>query len=260
MTLSEKYRLGAVISTALLLLTLVILFIAIWNRVSLHPEVNIGNGIYFLIILVGIFGISTFVLFMWYANIVRFKEHIPVSETTEKEQESRKDKTEGSTVPFEVDIDVLTNKILTNIKPSLSINDYTEKILINLAQEFEITQGIFFLLDEKNKLFEPISVYAYSSDKKPESFSPGEGLNGQAAKSKQILSVENLPENYMNVVSGLGQHKATHLIIIPLLRNKETIGIIEITTFRSLDEEKIWIFNNLAKIIGNALINRMKRT
>ncbi len=259
MTLAEKYRLGAVISIVLLLLTLVILFITIWNKVSLHPEAGISNSIYFLLILIGISGISMFVLFLWYANTINIKENLAAPVTKVQENKTREEKTEGFAAPFEVDIDALTDKILTNIKPSLTIEDYTEKILINFAQEFEITQGIFYLINEKTKLYEPASVYAYSSEKKPEPFALGEGLNGQTAKSKQILSIENLPNNYLNVVSGLGQHKANHLIIIPLLLNKETIGIIELTTFHSLDEEKLWIFKNLAKIIGNALINKSRR-
>ena len=258
MTLAEKYRLGAVISIVILLLTLLILFIAIWNNLSLHPEVAISNGIYFLLLIIGITGISVLVLFLWYANTVSFKKNMQVPETDKLPKETEEKKAEGFAAPYEVDLDVLTAKILTNINPSLSLTDYTEKILINLAQEFEITQGLFYLTDEKKGLFEAVSTYAYSSDTGPEPFSVGEGLTGQAAKSKQILSIENLPDNYLNVVSGLGEHKANHLIIIPLLLNKETIGIIELTTFRSLDEEKLWIFKNLAKIIANALITKMK--
>ena len=46
--------------------------------------------------------------------------------------------------------------------------------------------------------------------------------------------------------------------IIPLLLNKETIGIIELASFHALDEETEWTFKNLSKIIGNAIVTKIK--
>ena len=40
--------------------------------------------------------------------------------------------------------------------------------------------------------------------------------------------------------------------------NKETIGIIELASFHSLDKETEWTFKNLAKIIGNSLVTKLK--
>jgi hypothetical protein len=258
MTPAEKYRLGAVISIALLLLSLVMLFVALWNNISLQPEITVSNWIYFLIILAAILGTGLFLLFMWYANTLKYSEPVKEPDTVEQEKATEENKTGEFAAPYEVDIDVITASIFDNISPSLSIREYTERILINLAKEFEITQGIFYLLEEKSSLLKPVSVYAYASDKEPEPFSVGEGLVGQTAKSKQILLIEHLPGNYLNVASGLGEHKANQLVIIPLLVNKNTLGIIEFTTFRTVDEKKLWIFRNLAKVMANALINKIK--
>ena len=259
MTAAEKYRLGAVISFIFLLITLVILFVFIWNKISLNPDMPAGNIIYFLLLIAGILSVTMFLLFLRYLNSLSMKKDESYIRTEQVKQNDDKEKeTEGFKTPYEVDLDTMAEKIVSNIDPSASLNDFSEKILINLAHEFGITQGLFYLLNEKKKLFEPVSTYAYASDKAPEAFSPGEGLHGQTAKSRQILSLENLPDDYLNVVSGLGHGKANHLIIIPIVTKKDTIGIIEITTFKSLKEEDQWIFKNLAKIIANAIIAKTK--
>jgi len=40
--------------------------------------------------------------------------------------------------------------------------------------------------------------------------------------------------------------------------NKETIGIVELASFQVFDKETVWTFKNLAKIIGNAIVTKVK--
>jgi hypothetical protein len=49
-----------------------------------------------------------------------------------------------------------------------------------------------------------------------------------------------------------------NLIIVPLLLNKETIGIMELAFFREIDDETEWTFKNLAKIISNSFVTKLK--
>mgnify|MGYP001824916615 CR=1 FL=1 len=73
-----------------------------------------------------------------------------------------------------------------------------------------------------------------------------------------MVNITSIPEGYLQVESGLGSSSPDNLLIIPLLLNKETIGIIELASFHSLDGETEWTFKNLSKIIGNSLVTKLK--
>ena len=258
MGINEKYRRCAIIGLVLHLFTLAVLFVTIWNNLSLHPETNIGPIVYVLLLAAVIFAIASFVLYFRHTESASpvADDTVPV-EVPSLPESTAEPGNKGFPAPYEVDLDMLAERIIPRSGQGFSLEKFIETIMINMASEFEITQGIFYLKNNKTGMFEAMSTYACASHEKPASFAPGEGLTGQAAKSRKILSLENLPDDYLDVVSGLGHHKARQLIIIPVLVNKETIGIIEISSFRKFGEEDEWVFKNLAKIIGNVLINRI---
>ena len=134
------------------------------------------------------------------------------------------------------------------------------QVIVNLARHFEIVQGIIYLKQSKSKEFKPVCTYAYTSENAPPSFQTGEGLPGQVAKNKAMMIITSIPEGYLQVQSGLGIASPENLLIIPLLLNKETIGIIELASFHSLDKKTEWTFRNLAKIIGNSIVTKIKST
>lgn len=255
----DRYKYGAILAYVLLNIVLVILLITIWNKLTLNSSISIGNSLYFLIILIAILAAAIFIFFLAFAGSVLPGQDISKSETVVETNNASKENKPGTfTAPFEVDIDILADKVIPKIDPRETPANYSERILINLAKEFEFTQGIFYLKNPATDTFEPLSTYAYASPNPPGTFVTGEGLNGQVAKDKKILYMNNLPENYINVVSGLGKGKACHLIIIPLLLNKETFGILELTSFRLFTEEFLWTIRNIAKIISNVMVTKIK--
>ena len=258
MKISERYRTGAIVTYVLLMITLVTLFIALWNKLTLNPDISIGNSLYFLLLSAGIFATAMFIFFLALTGSVNSGHDIRKTDSTVEDTPSPDKKPEPFAAPYEIDIDILADKVIPKIDTRETPDSYTERILINLAREFEFTQGVFFIKNPATGAFEARSTYAFASPQPPESFVAGEGLNGQVAKDKKILYLNNIPDNYINVVSGLGNGKACHLIIIPLLLNKETFGIIELTSFRPFNEEFIWTMRNIAKIISNVMVTKIK--
>jgi hypothetical protein len=120
-----------------------------------------------------------------------------------------------------------------------------EKILKNLAFEFEILQGVFFILIPETGKFTCSASFALGFDELPLDFEMGEGITGQAAKDNKILVINNLPESYSPVISGLGMGKARNLYIIPLVCEKKSYGVIEITTFKEIEEARMPLLNQL---------------
>jgi len=139
-----------------------------------------------------------------------------------------------------------------------TLNIYCEEILLNLAKKLNIVQGLFYIKPKTEETFEPIALYAYYSDKKPSAFIVGEGLPGQAIKDKRVVIIQNIPENYVPVVSGLGTGKPKNLLMLPVLADNEPVGLIEVTVFSAINYELEPTLKELGGIIGKNIIKLMK--
>ncbi|HEX5169053.1 MAG TPA: GAF domain-containing protein [Cyclobacteriaceae bacterium] len=66
----------------------------------------------------------------------------------------------------------------------------------------------------------------------------GEGLIGQAALGGRTLYLDDIPEGYIKIVSGLGSSSPRHLLIVPVKSHNEILGVMEIASFSELSEDK----------------------
>ncbi|HEX3006519.1 MAG TPA: GAF domain-containing protein [Bacteroidales bacterium] len=137
------------------------------------------------------------------------------------------------------------------------INQYCESILQNLARNLNIVQGVFYIKKRNEENFEAAAHYAYYSDETPPSFRVGETLPGQAVKDNRIVAIQNIPENYISVVSGLGNSKPRNLIMVPVYANKEPVGLIEFAVFTSLDTDIESALKEISVIIGKNILKLM---
>ncbi len=256
----DRYRTIIIISFILLIICSVILFVGLWNKLSMNPDVRVGNGLYFLVFAIVILASAIFILHLLEENRESFTREPETAFSDDAADTPSEQSVEPFVAPYDVDIDILADTIVPHIDLRESIGDYAERILLNLARHFEIVQGIIFLKNAKTQEFESLCTFAYTSGKDPAPFKIGDGIPGQVAKNKTLMNLTSIPEGYLQIESGLGNASPDNLLIIPLLLNKETIGIIELASFHTIDKETEWTFQNLSKIIGNAIITKTKTT
>lgn len=65
-------------------------------------------------------------------------------------------------------------------------------------------------------------------------FEYGEGLVGQAALEEKTLIIDDIPEGYVKIVSGLGSATPTHLLVVPVKNGDTLYGVVEIASFTDL--------------------------
>ncbi|MFO7657557.1 MAG: two-component regulator propeller domain-containing protein [Bacteroidales bacterium] len=108
--------------------------------------------------------------------------------------------------------------------------------------------------------------YAYNEDKLEKvTFLPGEGLIGTSCQQREIIEKDDLPESYAKLNSGLGATVLRYLLIIPLVQDNESVGVIEIISIEKLEQYKIEFIVKLSESIAsvissvksNNLINEM---
>jgi len=132
-------------------------------------------------------------------------------------------------------------------------------VLNHLARTLNIQVGALYVPDEKSEL-RIIGSYAFrENDAASIRFRVGEGLVGQAALEKRIISVENVPQEYLRVSSSLGTLSPRNIIVAPLFHEGFLVGILEMGAFTPLDPLKIRFLEEARDDIAIALYSAENR-
>lgn len=131
------------------------------------------------------------------------------------------------------------------------MEDYAYNIISYLVKYLEANQGGFYLVEqeeEKGKYFDLKACYAYDrrkfADKRIEW---GEGIIGTCALEKQSIYMTDLPPDYLEITSGLGEAPPDNLLIVPMLVQDEVLGIIELASFKSFADFEIGFVESIAE-------------
>src|SRR5918999_1980650 len=96
-----------------------------------------------------------------------------------------------------------------------------------------------------------MSSYGYQERKNlSQEWAIGEGLVGQAAFEKQRILVSHVPDNYIQIVSGLGQATPRNLIVLPILFEGQVKAVIELATFEPFQGIHLTLLDQLAEGLG----------
>lgn len=108
---------------------------------------------------------------------------------------------------------------------------YTMQVI---AKELEMVLGIYYQKVPSELSFVPLHVYAFPEGYEIPKFTFGEGFVGQTALDKSIIELTDIPQDYPEVVSGLGQAPPQYIIFVPLCHNNDCIGVLELGFFYNL--------------------------
>ena len=131
-----------------------------------------------------------------------------------------------------------------------------ELIIDELAPLVGAQHGTFFLSEVVNgdTQLRLIAGYGLRADKVEGSASIqyrlGQSLIGQVAKSKRSIVIENLPEGYVKISSGLGEAPPANLAVLPILFEDQVLGVIELASFTSFSPVQTDFLEQLTETIG----------
>jgi len=134
-----------------------------------------------------------------------------------------------------------------------NLNTLAARIISNLVQYLEANQGGIFVVEEVEgeNVLQMLSAYAYDKERfLQKHIKPGEGLVGQAFKEGEKIFLTDIPKNYLNITSGLGESMPKCLLIVPLILNEEVYGVLELASFNIFAEHEIEFVEKLSDNIA----------
>lgn len=127
-------------------------------------------------------------------------------------------------------------------------------IIENMVSYLGMIQGGVFLVEgesEASKKIELLAAYAYDRRKyNKKTIEIGEGLIGNCYLEKKSIHLDNIPEGYLELTSGLGSAVPRTLYIVPLMMDKEVLGFVEMASLSELEGYHVEFIEKLADNIA----------
>jgi signal transduction histidine kinase/CheY-like chemotaxis protein/HAMP domain-containing protein len=137
-----------------------------------------------------------------------------------------------------------------------------ELIMEELAPLLGAQHGTFFLTEDGDwdgeRRLRLIAGYGLRAEKDaPIQYRIGQSLIGQVAKSKRPIVVDNIPNGYIKISSGLGEASPSNLAIMPIMFEDQVLAVVELAAFTTFSSIQITFLEQLAETLGisvNAII------
>ncbi|MDW7692257.1 GAF domain-containing protein [Flammeovirgaceae bacterium SG7u.111] len=183
---------------------------------------------------------------------LELKEYISKQEEYKKEEEKQQWVSVGLSQ---------INEVLRNNNEELA--KLSDVVIKQLVKYLDANQGGLFISNGKDgdgEVLELQTCYAYERKKYlQKEILPGEGLVGQCFIEKEPIYMTEIPEDYMEITSGLGKSTPKNIIIVPLIYNERVVGVIELASFNVMEEYKLLfvekVAEGIASVVSNARVN-----
>jgi CheY-like chemotaxis protein/HAMP domain-containing protein len=129
-------------------------------------------------------------------------------------------------------------------------------IMSELTPLVSAHHGAFFIASTEQGVRELRlrASYAYQVRKSvSNSFKLGEGLVGQSALEKKAILLTNVPGDYVQISSGLGQSPPLNILVIPILFEDDVSAVIELASFQPFSQIHRLFLEQLSGSIGVVL-------
>jgi two-component system chemotaxis sensor kinase CheA len=139
-----------------------------------------------------------------------------------------------------------------------------ELLITKLVPMVGASYGVFYIkeVEDSQQYLKKLSAYAFSDENKEfERFRIGEGLIGQCAAEKKSILLNQVPDNYIKVRSGMGVGSPKNIILLPVQFEGDVLAVIEIASFEAFSPSQVKLLEEVNSNIGitiNSILNRMK--
>ncbi len=132
---------------------------------------------------------------------------------------------------------------------------FYQKLVASIVSFMKINQAGIYIVEEdedEGKYIELKGCYAFDRNKFLEKkIEIGQGLVGQCYLERERIFLKEVPPTYINITSGLGDANPRCILIVPLIYENNVEGIIELASFKVLEDHEIEFTEKLAETLAS---------
>lgn len=138
-----------------------------------------------------------------------------------------------------------------------TLEEMAYQIIEVLVRYIKANQCGFYLIEgeeEGDKHFRLMACYAYDRRKfSSQRLEWGDGLIGACAKEGVTTRLDQVPEGYLRITSGLGEATPQNLLLVPIKQDESVFGVLEIASFKTFEDYAVEFTERVASTIASTL-------
>jgi signal transduction histidine kinase/CheY-like chemotaxis protein/methyl-accepting chemotaxis protein len=156
------------------------------------------------------------------------------------------------------------NELNDRMRGDLSIREISDNIVSYAASYTNSQVGALYIFNDEQDCFTASGTYAVSEDEAFERiYRRGESLIGQAATEKKMKIYSDLPEDFLNIRTGIIEAKPRNILVTPFVFNNAVAGVMELGSLYDYNSECLEFLELANESMAVSLlsaINRVKLT
>ncbi len=180
-------------------------------------------------------------------SLIKMRDNLKEADQLEQERKREEEKRNWATEGIAKFSEILRQN-------SNDISVLSDTIVRNVIEYIGANQGGLFIVNDTEKSLKLISAVAYDRKKFLEKeIQFGEGLIGACVFEKETIYLSEIPNNYVNISSGLGTANPRFLLIVPMKIEEKVFAVIEIASFKPIEDYKIKFMETISESIASTL-------
>ncbi|AVB20491.1 MULTISPECIES: response regulator [Pseudomonas syringae group] len=146
------------------------------------------------------------------------------------------------------------SELAEQVLGQLTLNMLGRNILQFLTQYLGASVAAVYIRQDHGG-FTRVASYGFSreQEQQDQTIHSDEGVVGQAASQDRIITLDELPENYFKVASGLGEGSPRSVVVVPISNDDQVNGVVELGFLRPLTEQDVEFLELVSDNIGTSI-------
>jgi PAS domain S-box-containing protein len=153
-------------------------------------------------------------------------------------------------------------QISIELQQAASMEELARTFLSQIAPLTGAAYGVFYLMDEQKQLLRAVGGYGWmEAEAKSRQFRIGQGLIGQCAREKKVLSFSSSTGSSIRITWGGGQFDPRAILMQPILEQDKILAVVELGALQPFTPEHMALLDEIIPTVAlNLSITRRNLT